>query len=71
MIFEDFNGLFCGIDSIVVGLHNLVDTVLGLQECFDLLAGLIIGDIEVECVTMGGVCGEHLCECLHDVFVCS
>ena len=60
VFFESLDGLFCGADSVIVGLDKLNGAVVGGDKYFDGGHSLIVGDVE------GGhksFCGEGIKYC--------
>ena len=49
VVFERLDGLFCSIDSMIVGLNELNGTVVGGDKCLDGGRSLIVGDVEGGC----------------------
>ncbi len=69
VVFESLYSSLCGVDSMVVGFHELHFSVLLLHEILDGLGCLVVGDIECWLVAPGGEGLEHLLESFHNVTV--
>ncbi len=49
-VLECLDGLLCGINVVIVGLHKLEGQIMWLEVSFDVLFRLVIHDNDLRCV---------------------